>query len=54
MPSTSSPGIRNETPRLWKAVSDAERSTLVPMAYWLFSITYTTGSFHSWAMLKLS
>ena len=28
-----------ETPRLEKSVNALERATLVPMAYWLFSMT---------------
>jgi hypothetical protein len=39
MPSTSSPGISKLMPRLCSSVSAEARSTEVPMAYWLFSIT---------------
>ena len=33
---------------------EVERCCDVPMAYWLFSITKITGSFHRAAMLKVS
>ena len=39
MPSTSSPGISKEMPRLKSSVSAEARAIEVPMAYWLFSIT---------------
>ena len=54
MPSTCSPGMSNERPRWEKSVVAAERSMEVPMAYLLFSMMNTTGSFQSLAMLKLS
>ncbi|MNT96598.1 hypothetical protein D3C72_2387350 [compost metagenome] len=54
MPSTCSPGMSNEAPRMEKSVVAAARSIEVPMAYLLFSMTKTTGRFQSLAMLKLS
>ena len=48
------PGMLKEMPRRENSDTAEARATLVPMAYWLFSMMYTTGSFHSSAMLKLS
>ena len=47
MPSTCSPGMAKDTPRWERSVVADERSIEVPMAYLLFSMMNTTGSFHS-------
>ena len=36
------------------SAEEVERCCEVPMAYWLFSITKITGSFHRAAILKVS